>query len=345
MPSSGPPRVSPKRARPTMVDVARKAGVSLKTVSRVVNEEPAVHPETLRAVQAAIAALGFRRNDSASALRRGTSTQSLGLLLENVSDPFYSVLTGAVEEVALRHDFLVFTGSSDEDAARERRLALAFCARRVDGLIVVPTPDDHGYLAPEVRAGIHVVFADRPGAGLTADVVLVDNAGGTRAAVEHLAAHGHKRIAYIGDDQRIYTATERLRGYREAMRRLGLPLDEALISTRTPTEDSIRAALARFAAQRRPPTAVLTGNNRTTVLVLRFFAASPAARPALVGFDDFELAEALVPAVTVIAQDPAALGARSAELLFSRLAGDRRPPQRVVLPVRLVARGSGELRP
>jgi LacI family transcriptional regulator len=345
MPTFVPLRAASLRARPTMVDVARRAGVSLKTVSRVVNAEPGVHARTLRTVQSAISALGFRRNDGASALRRGTSTRSLGLLLENVSDPFYSALTRAVEEVALRHDFLVFTGSSDEDAARERRLALAFCARRVDGLVIVPTPDDHGYLAPEVRAGTHVVFADRPGAGLTADAVLVDNAGGTRAAVEHLAGHGHKRIAFLGDDLRIYTAAERLRGYREALRRLGLRANEALISSGTPTEDSVRAALARFAAQRRPPTALVTGNNRTTILVLRFFAASPAARPALVGFDDFELSEALVPAVTVIAQDPAALGAAAADTLFSRLAGDRRPHRQVVLPVRLVARGSGELRP
>src|SRR5512146_2327061 len=191
MPRSGHGR-APARGRPTMVDVARRAGVSLKTVSRVVNEEPGVQARTGRKVQAAIAALGFRRNDGASALRRGTSTRSLGVLLENVSDPFYSTLTRAVEEVALRHDYLVLTGSSDEDAARERRLALAFCARRVDGLIIVPTPSDHRYLAQEVRAGTHVVFADRPAAGLSADAVLVDNAGGTRLAVEHLAAHGHR---------------------------------------------------------------------------------------------------------------------------------------------------------
>lgn len=328
-----------------MVDVAGRAGVSLKTVSRVVNEEPRVRASTIRSVQAAIAALGFRRNDSASALRRGTTTRSLGVLLENVSDPFYSALTRAAEEVALRHDYLVFTGSSDEDAARERRLALAFCSRRVDGLVIVPTPDDHGYLASEVRAGTHVVFADRPGPGLAADAVLVDNAGGTAAAVAHLAAHGHRRIAFLGDDLRIYTATERLRGYRRALRRLGLSADEALVSMGTPTEESVRAAMARFAALRRAPTAIITGNNRTTVLVLRLLAASPAARPALIGFDDFELSEVVVPAVTVIAQDPAGLGAAAAEMLFSRLAGDARPPQRVVLPVRLVARGSGEQRP
>jgi len=328
-----------------MVDVARRARVSLKTVSRVVNDEPGVHARTARSVQAAISALGFRRNEGASALRRGTSTRSLGVLLENVSDPFYSVLTRAVEEVALRHNYLVLTGSSDEDAARERRLALAFCARRVDGLIVVPTPSDHRYLGPEVRAGIHVVFADRPAVGLAADSVLVDNAGGTRLAVEHLAAHGHKCIAFLGDDARIFTAAERLRGYREAVKALDLPSLDALVSTVTPTEQSVRAALARLGALRRPPTALITGNNRTTVIALRILAASGRVRPALVSFDDFELSDVVTPPVTVIAQDPSALGTVAAEILFSRLAGDRGPPQRVVLPVRLVPRGSGEQRP
>ncbi len=328
-----------------MVDVARRAGVSLKTVSRVVNDEPGVHARTARTVQAAISALGFRRNEGASALRRGTTTRSLGLLLENVSDPFYSALTRAAEEVALRHEYLVITGSSDEDAARERRLALAFCSRRVDGLIIVPTPSDHRYLGPEVRAGIHVVFADRPATGLAADSVLVDNVGGTRLAVEHLARHGHRRIAFLGDDDRIYTAAERLRGYREGVKALALPCEDALVSTATPTEQSVKAALARLGALRRPPTALITGNNRTTVLALRFLAGSPHARPALVGFDDFELSDVLTPPVTVIAQDPSAVGTVAAELLFSRLGGDRGPPQRVVLPVRLVPRGSGEQRP
>jgi LacI family transcriptional regulator len=328
-----------------MVDVARRAGVSLKTVSRVVNDEPGVHARTTRSVQAAISALRFRRNEGASALRRGTSTRSLGILLENVSDPFYSVLTRAVEEVALRHDYLVFTGSSNEDAARERRLALAFCARRVDGLVIVPTPSDHRYLAPEMRAGTHFVFADRPAAGLAADAVLVDNAGGIRLAVEHLAARGHRCIAYLGDDARIFTAAERLRGYREAVKALALPCPDTMVSTGAPTEVSVRAALERLGGLRRPPTALITGNNRTTVLALRFLAASVRARPALVSFDDFELADVLTPPVTVIAQDPSALGTIAAEILFSRLGGDRGPPQTVVLPVRLVPRGSGERRP
>src|SRR3954447_18214272 len=137
--------------RPTMKDVAARAGVGLKTVSRVVNGEPGVTPETERRVQEAIDALGFRRNDSARLLRKGR-TASIGLVLEDLADPFYSPLSRAVEDLARAHGTLLFTGSSAEDADREQELVLAFCARRVDGLVIVPASQDHRYLKPEIAA-------------------------------------------------------------------------------------------------------------------------------------------------------------------------------------------------
>ena len=328
-----------------MVHVAARAGVSLKTVSRVVNAEPGVAESTAALVQAAIDELGFRRNEGASHLRRGSTTASLGLVLMDVADPFYSTLTRAVEEVALRHRFLVLAGSSDEDMARERELALSLCSRRVDGLLVVPAGTDQTYLEPEIRAGTPVVFVDRPGAGVDADVVLVDNAGGTRAAVEHLAARGHRQIAFLGDNPAIYTARERQRGYREGMAAIGRRPDERLIAMGPHSPLSVAAALERLRAGSRPVTALVTGNNRITVLVLRALAAGRRWRPALVGFDDLELADLLRPGVTVIEQDASALGRSAAELLFSRIAGDRRPAQKIVLPTRLIERGSGEARP
>lgn len=188
----------PRTARPTMKDVAARAGVGLKTVSRVVNEEPGVTEDTISRVQAAIDALGFRRNDSARLLRKGR-TASIGLVLEDLADPFYSPLSRAVEDLARAHSTLLFTGSSAEDADREQELVLAFCARRVDGLVIVPASEDHRYLEPEIAAGVATVFVDRPAEGIDADVVLSDNAGGTREGVAHLIAHGHRRIGFIGD--------------------------------------------------------------------------------------------------------------------------------------------------
>ncbi|RLU89260.1 LacI family transcriptional regulator [Streptomyces griseocarneus] len=326
-----------------MKDVAARAGVGLKTVSRVVNGEPGVTPDTERRVQEAITALGFRRNDSARILRKGR-TASIGLVLEDLADPFYAPLNRAVEEVARAHGALLINGSSAEDPERERELALAFCARRVDGLIVIPAGDDHRYLEPEITAGIATVFVDRPAGRLTADVVLSDSFGGARDGVAHLVAHGHRRIGFIGDQAHIHTATERLRGYHAAMRAAGLPVDESWVSLGPTAPDRVRAAAEAMLSGPRPVTALFAGNNRVTVTAVRVIAA--AARPvALVGFDDFELADLLSPAVTVVAQDPARLGRTAAERLFRRLDGVTEPPRRVELPTRLIPRGSGEIPP
>ncbi|EWM16164.1 LacI-family transcriptional regulator [Kutzneria sp. 744] len=338
--SLGPRRVR----RATMSDVARLAGVSIKTVSRVVNDEPGVHPATAERVLAAIDQLGFRRNLGARNLRRGSSTGTIGMVLEDVGNPFYSGITRAVEEVARQYGRQVLTGSSDEDPGRERELALEFCARRVDGMLVVPAGMQHGYLVPEMRAGMPVVFLDRPAGDVVADTVLVDNIGGTVLAVRHLAAHGHNRIAFLGDAPDIFTANERLRGFREGCVRAGIRYDEDLVAMGPHDERGIAEVLRRIGEHRQPATAVVAGNNRITVHLLRVLAGRPQ-RPALVGFDDFELADLLDPPVTVIAHDASAIGKAAAELLFSRLDGDTSPPRRVVLPVRLVPRGSGEKRP
>jgi LacI family transcriptional regulator len=327
-----------------MNDVARLAGVSIKTVSRVVNDEPAVHPETADRVLAAIDQLGFRRNLGARNLRRGSTTGTIGLVVEDVGNPFYSELNRAVERIATSFGRQVLTGSSEENSDRERELTLEFCARRVDGMLVVPAGAQHGYLVPEMRAGTPVVFLDRPPGDIRADTVLVDNLGGTVAAVTHLARHGHRRIAFLGDRPDIFTAAERLRGYREGCARAGVRYDERLIVLRTPTRESVADAVARLLSGRNRATAVIAGNNRVTVHLLRALA-HVTPRPAVVGFDDFELADLLDPPVTVVAHDVGRLGEAAAELLFARIHGEDSPPRKVVLPVRLVPRGSGEVTP
>lgn len=329
--------------RPTMKDVAAHARVGLKTVSRVVNGEDGVAPDTRLRVCASIDALGFRRNDGARLLRQGR-TASIGMVLEDLADPFYAPLVRAVEEAARAHGALLINGSSAEDPERERELVLALCARRVDGLVVVPAGDDHRYLRPEMDAGVATVFVDRSPGLLDADVVLSDNAGGAREGTAHLIAHGHRRIGFLGDRPDIQTAAERLRGYRAAMADAGLPVDPAWVSL-GPTEPArVRAEAERILAGHAPVTAFLAGNNRVTVSLVRVLTGRP--RPtALVGFDDFELADLLSPPVTVVAQDPALLGGTAAGMLFRRLAGAAGAPERVTLPTRLLARGSGELPP
>ncbi|WP_434974883.1 LacI family DNA-binding transcriptional regulator [Streptosporangium saharense] len=330
------PATGGSRSRPTMKDVAASAGVALKTVSRVVNGERGVNALTAERVRSAIERLGYRRDESARGLRGGR-TSSVGLVIEDVADPFYSGVSRAVEDVALGYGSLLLSGSSGEDPRRERELVLTFCSRRVDGLIIVPAGADHEYLRPELDAGTPAVFADRPG-GLEADTVICDNAGGACAGVTHLLRYGHRRVAFIGDNASIFTAAERLRGYRRARAEAGLPADDSLVATGPP--ERAGAALARMLAAQAPPTALFTGNGRVTLAVLR-----TGQRLPMVGFDDFELADLLVPGVSVVAQDPAGLGRTAAELLFRRIQGDPGPAEHVELPTRLIPRGSGELPP
>ena len=327
-----------------MDDVARVAGVSLKTVSRVVNRQAGVHPTTAQRVRVAIDQLGFRRNTGAHHATSGLSTETIAVVTEDMANPFYATLICAVQDVARQHDRQVLAASSDEDPDRERELILDFCSRQVDGLVVVPAGGPHGYLVPQIRAGAKLVFVDRPAGGIAADTVLVDNAGGVAAAVRHLARHGHRRIAYLGDAPHIFTAAERLRGFRDGCTGAGLRFDQQLVFMGPHDARRITAALRRVLRRPAPATAIVTGNNRITVLVLRALADWPD-QPALVGFDDFELADLLEPKVSVIAHDVAALGKAAAELLFARLSGEDSPPHQLTLPVHLIARGSGELRP
>ncbi|MDT8916173.1 LacI family DNA-binding transcriptional regulator [Amycolatopsis sp. PS_44_ISF1] len=327
-----------------MSDVARLAGVSIKTVSRVVNDEPAVHPDTAERVVAAIEQLGFRRNLGARNLRRGSTTGTIGLIVEDVGNPFYSELNRAVERIATSFGRQVLTGSSEENSDRERELALEFCARRVDGILVVPAGLQHGYLVPEMRAGTPVVFLDRPAGDIVADTVLLDNLGGAIEAVTHLAGHGHRRIAFLGDSPDIFTAAERLRGFREGCVRNGISYDESLVVMTTPSPETVGHAVRSLLTGPGAATAVIAGNNRVAVHLLRALAHAPH-RLAVVSFDDFELADLLEPPVTVVAHDVSALGHAGAELLFARVQGDQSAPRKVILPVHLVARGSGEVAP
>ncbi|MEV7086073.1 LacI family DNA-binding transcriptional regulator [Streptomyces sp. NPDC093085] len=326
-----------------MKDVAARAGVGLKTVSRVVNSEPGVTADTERRVQEAIEALGFRRNDSARVLRKGR-TASIGLVLEDLADPFYGPLNRAVEEVARAHGALLINGSSAEDPEREQELVLALCARRVDGLIVIPAGDDHRYLEPEIKAGVATVFVDRPAGRIDADAVLSDSFGGARSGTAHLVAHGHRRIGFIGDQPAIHTAAERLRGYRTALAEGGLTVDDRWISLGSTEPHRVEEAVLAMLGGPAPVTAIFSGNNRVTVTVVRVLAAHH--RPvALVGFDDIELADLLEPGLTVVAQDAATLGRTAAERLFHRLDGAAEAPSQVVLGTRLIPRGSGEIPP
>ncbi len=330
-----------------MRDVAAVAGVSLKTVSRVVNGEPGVSATLGQRVREAIEELDFRPNIGASSLRRtGGRTATVGLLLEDVSNPWSSLLQRAVEDVAIPRGVMVFSASLDEDPRRERELARAFSTRRADGLIIAPASDDQSYLESEVRAGTVIVCIDREASGLAVDSVLTTNSTGSTEGVKHLIAQGHRRIGFIGDRRPIVTAQQRFDGYRAALNSAGLELDPMIVVHDLYDADVAAAALTALLERPDPPTALFSAQNLVTIGAARALRRLGREHEvALVGFDDFPLADLLTPGITVVAQDPTAIGRLAATVLFDRIAGDTGPPATHVVPTRLLPRGSGEIPP
>lgn len=330
-----------------MADVAAVAGVGLKTVSRVVNQETGVSAATLARVESAIASLDYRRNEIARSLLPGQASGSIGLVIGNISNPCNAMIARAVEQVAESHGQLLITVSSEDDSAREEKVVRVLTSRRIDGLIVVPAgrDGDQSHLEAERRLGTPIVCIYRPPRKLECDTILIDNVGGVRMAVEHLIAHGHRRIGMVADGLTFSSLPERLLGYRLALDSAGIGFDEELVQLSGQEPRDAAAATDALLSITRPPTAILAANNRMTVGVLRTLRARGLERVAVVGFDDVELGELMATPLTVVAYDTEQIGVLAASCLFDRLAGDDSPPKHHVLPTHLVPRGSGEIRP
>ncbi|MGO4597636.1 LacI family DNA-binding transcriptional regulator [Terrabacter sp. 2RAF25] len=324
--------------RPTMADVAAEAHVSVKTVSRVVNHEPGVRPDTAERVRAVIERLGFRRHDGARMMRQGR-TFTIALVVEDLANPFYSQIGAAVEREARIRQHQLITASAEGSPTRERAVIEALINRRVDGIVVVPADESASSDAAVEASQTPIVYMDRPVRGTPRDTVLSDNHGGIRSAVEHLVAHGHRSIALFGDDPAFWTARQRREAFVATHQSLGLA-GSPRVSMGPHSPASVRETLTRWSQTSDPTTAVITGNNRITIALL--LALRDLRLPlSLVGYDDFELADLVDPPVTVVHQDPAAMGQKAAQQLFARLLGDESPAQTVVMPTRLVVRGSG----
>lgn len=335
-----------KVRRVTLKDVAERAGVSFKTVSRVVNGEETVSPDLAVRVRSVVEELGYRPHAMASFLRRlDGRTRTIGVVLEDLGNPFSSELHRAVGDVARLNGLVVLAASSDEDPSDEREALELFAARQVDGLILMPTSADHGWLAEQL-AGTHVVAVDRPAGGLDADAVLCDNRDAAARATTHLVRRGHCRIAFLGGLSEVYTAAERYEGFRQAAAEAGLPPPDAHVRRDLRDSGSAEDAVIQLLTTSEPPTAIFAGQNMLTIGAIRALRRLGLQHEtALVGFDDVLLADLLDPAVTVVAQDPGALGKRAAELLLERIDGSGPEERAHVVPTRLLPRGSGEIAP
>jgi LacI family transcriptional regulator len=343
---SAPPSRSAQRVRATIRDVAALAGVGTKTVSRVINDEANVSPQTRARVQRAVLALNFKPNQGAGALRRGDrKTLTLGLLIDAVDNPFSAAINRAVETVAYGRDTAVIAASSDNDPDREQIMVDAFTRRRVDGMILNTITEDQGYLHVEREQGTPLMFVDRPPTGLLADAVITNYYEATIDATRHLINHGHRKIAYLGVEPVTPTAQGRQRGFADAMAAAGLS-EISLQVDGLRSEQQSYTAVDGLMRLDNPPTALFTSHHLVTLGAIRaLHDLRLEERIALVGFGDIVMADLLRPGITVMAPDPARLGTIAAERIFARLDGDTSPVQTVVVAAKLNPRGSGEIPP
>lgn len=326
----------------TLYDVAAAAGVSPKTVSRVINGAAGVSEATRQQVQAAIDELNYRPNFHARSLRVGRD-EAIGVVLESLSDPFFATMASVIEEHALQRGHVVLASSVGGNPEREHKLVQSLLQRQVSGLIMVPVSGDQSYL--RAAAGqTPVVFVDRPaqpdGLGAT---VLGDDFGAAQAATKHLLHSGHTEIALIGDRPDVYTTAERVRGYRSAMAESRVGVREDLVKTGISSATEARSALDELLRSEHPPTAVFSSNARCSLGVVPALHARGRTDIAFVSFGDFPMADSLYPAVTVVDQDPAAVARTATEELFQQIDGSAATEAPLSLPLRLVPRGSGEI--
>jgi len=328
---------------PTQKDVARLAGVSTATVSRVVGGYGHVKESTRKKVEEAAAALGYRPNAIARSMVRRT-TQTIGLIISDISNPFFPEVVRGVEDVAHSRGYSVILCNSDEDAEKEKRYSEILLAKQVDGLIVATTTADPRHLSPLALRGVPVVLLDRDVREGSFDVVKVDNADAASRAVEHLFALGHRRVGIISGPTSIQTARERLEGYRRAHRHYNIAVDRRLIYQGDFKESGGYNGARALMEQDDPPTAIFTANNLTTTGALAWLREQRLRIPedvSLVAFDDMTWMRLVEPPLTVVQQPAYLMGTTVAELLFQRLEGKVSEARQVIqLQSNLIVRGS-----
>ena len=334
---------------PTMADVARSAGVSVATVSHVLNGTRPVLPHTRQAVLDAVEELGYTPNGLARSLVT-SRTRSIGLAVSAISNPYFTEILQGVESCALEHGYSLLLADPHDDPEHERTVVQLLHERRVDGVIVAPSAQPDALVAYLTRHRLPAVFLDRllpEGAGgqdaPAFDQICADGTQPTARLVGHLASLGHRRIGLVAGLPGWSTTAERLAGYRRGLAAAGLACDERLVVHGDSSAGGAERATGELLSRAAPPTALVTANNAMTIGALRALrerGLSVPADMALCCFDDFDWAGLFTPGLTAIAQPGRELGAGAVRLLLDRLDAPDRPARTVRLPCSFVHRTS-----
>lgn len=326
----------------SMKDVAKRAGVSTATVSRVLSGGTGVSPRLQQRVLAAIEELNYQPSRVARSLRT-RSSRILGLIISDIQNPFFTSVVRGVEDVAYAHQYVLLLCNSDEDPDKEKLYIDVLQAEQAAGMIVSPTREDSPHFAPLVEAGYPMVCMDRRLPGLAVDTVVVDNVEGARRAVSHLLALGHNRIGTICGPRVMTTGRERGEGYRLALEQHGLTMDPVLVYIGDNKETGGYRGAQQLLSLPDPPTALFVGNNLMTIGAMNAISDRGLRIPedvALVSFDDLPWSSLYRPALTAVVQPTYELGHAAAELLLKRIDDNGRLPREIELATTLVVRES-----
>jgi DNA-binding LacI/PurR family transcriptional regulator len=329
-------------ARPTITQVAQRAGVSIATVSRAFADPDSVSAALQVRVQHAARLLDYRPSRAARALRVGTS-QTVGVVIPDLQNPFFTGVVRGIEHVIEAAGYTLLLANADEDPVRERDLLGTLRAEGVAGIVFVPINSRKSTYQPLLAPPVHVVAVDRLPSKLHVDLVTVANADGTRAAIAHLIALGHRTIALLGGPARHSTALERQRGYEQALREAGLPVRAELMYAGDFRETGGYEGARHLLASPLRPTALFVANNLMTLGALRAMHEMRRRIPqdvSLIGFDDMPWATSLNPPLTAVAQPAHEIGTAAAGLLLDRLANPDRAVRHVTLDTHLFVRAS-----
>lgn len=337
------------RVRATVYDVAREAGVSIKTVSRVMNSSTAVTSGTRDRVMVAVASLNYVPNSNALSLKSGSS-RTVGVVVDSLADPFFAAIVSVVESRLVTAGYTVLVAATNRQTTRERDQVIALTRHRISGLVLAPSNSDHSYLADALH-GVPVVMVDRAGDLPGCDVVRVDDFGAARTAIAGMLANGHRRIAFIGDSSALPTNRDRHEGYLAALVDAGVRVDPALERWDSDQPDESAGATRALLALADPPTAFFCCHPRGAAGTIRALHEQDRTDCALISFGDVQLGDLLDPGLTVIDHRPETIAEHAADLLLARLAdapgvpAGHRDPVEIVLALDIIRRGSGELTP
>lgn len=330
---------------PTLKDVAKYAGVSITTVSRVLNDTSKVNPDTLQRVQRAMRKLGYQPNRVAQRLRttRGQS-KMLGLIIPDIQNQFYSSIVRGIEDVAYDKNYAVILCNSDESSNKEKFYLDVLQSESVDGVILHPIHQHSKVLEGLIKSGVPAVCVDRKLVRERVDTVVINNVHGGYMAVEHLISLGHKRIGILSSFPEFSSFEERQNGYEQALRDNGLEMDKDLMKMGDPrSAKNARKLTKQLLALDNPPTAIFATNNLMTLGLLEAVNEAKLKIPddiSAIGFDDMPWSKAVTPPLTVIRQPGYEMGRRAAELMFQRIADPLREQVQITMEPSIILRES-----